>query len=261
MSKDQATFNRHKTDYEDALRRSGYINPELVYRDPPKAKKRRRRKSAIFFNAPFCLSVKTCIGKEFFKIVDRHFNQSHAYHSIFNRKTVKLSYSCMNNIGSIIRAHNAQVLEDTGLDQSEMVKTCNCTKAKKSECPLQQKCLTKNVIYKAVVTTSSDEKHYVGSTGRTFKERYAGHKYSLRHKASENSTELSKYVWKQRSKGEEPSIRWSILHKLKEPKGPQRICSICNLERMEIAAMKRGKSLNKRSELTGKCVHFRSFYF
>ena len=167
----------------------------------------------------------------------------------------------MTNIGSIIRAHNTQVLENTGLDESETAKTCNCTKAKKSQCPLQQKCLAKNVIYKAGVKTSNDEKYYVGSTGRTFKERYAGHKYSLRHKDAANSTELSKYVWKERSKGEEPTIRWSIVHKLKEPNGPQRICSICNLERMEIAAMKRSKSLNKRSELTGKCVHFRSFYF
>ena len=181
LSKDQATFNRHKTDYEDAMRRSGYKNLELVYRDPPKPKKRRRRKSAIFFNAPFCLSVKSSIGKEFLKIVDRHFNPNHPYHSIFNRKTIKLSYSCMTNIGSIIRAHNTQVLENTGLDESETAKTCNCTKAKKSQCPLQQKCLTKNVIYKAVVKTSNDEKYYVGSTGRTFKERYAASVTSTRY--------------------------------------------------------------------------------
>ena len=232
----------------------------LTFENPPKKKNRNRRKKAIFFNAPFCLSVRTRIGKEFFKIVDRHFTKSHPYYKILNRNTIKLSYSCTRNMASIIKTHNSRVLKEVEVREDKPKTLCNCVKKKKDQCPLQQKCLTENVIYQATVKTSTEEKIYVGSTGRSFKARFGEHKHTLRHQGS-SQTELSKYVWAQRAKGEEPQIQWKILHKIGKPKGHQRICTTCNLEKMEIATTERRRSLNKRSELTGKCVHFRNFYF
>ena len=262
LSKDNNIFNEHKQDYEEALRKSGYKDHSLMFTDPSsKPKNRRRRKNAIFFNAPFCKSVKTKIGKEFFTIVDHHFSSSHPYHAIFNRSTIKLSYSCMDNIGSIIKAHNSHVLRENNQNGTAVTKTCSCPKTRKSQCPLQQQCLADNIIYKATVTTPSGVKEYIGSTGRTFKERFSEHTHALRHRNSQRSTTLSKHVWKARDAGETPEIKWAIVHKMPKPRGPQRICTICNLERMEIASADRRRSLNMRSELTGKCVHFRSFYF
>ena len=261
LSENEATFNRHKTEYEDALRRSGYKGLSLNFEHLPKTRKRCRRKKAIFFNAPFCLSVRTRIAKEFFKIVDRHFTKTHPYYAILNRSTIKLSYSCTMNMASIIKAHNSRILQNAEAQEDKPKRSCNCVRRNKDLCPLQQKCLTENVIYEATVKTSSEEKVYVGSTGRSFKERYGEHKHALRHQGSSQSTELSKYVWAQRAKGEDPTIQWKLLHTIGKPRGPQRVCTTCNLEKMEIAATERRRSLNKRSELTGKCVHFRNFYF
>jgi hypothetical protein len=264
LSKDKTTFDRHKTDYEDALKRSGYKSYHLSYAAPddqPKPRNRRRRKKAIFFNAPFCLSVKTKIGKEFFRIVDRHFTKAHPYYSIFNRNTVKLSYSCMANMATIIKSHNSHVLGASKADKDEHQKLCNCPKTKRDQCPLQQQCLAKNIIYKATVRTSTEEKDYIGSTGRSFKQRFSEHKHALKHRGSQQSTTLSRFVWKARDEGEDPTITWSLVHSIPTPGGPQRICTTCNLERMAIATADHRRSLNKRSELTGKCVHFRSFYF
>ena len=114
---------------------------------------------------------------------------------------------------------------------------------------------------KATVRTSTEEKEYIGSTGRSFRQRFSEHKHALKHRSSQQSTTLSKFVWTARDKGEDPKISWSLVHSIPTPRGPQRICSTCNLERMEIAAADQRRSLNKRSELTGKCVHFRSSYF
>ena len=192
-------------------------------------------------------------------MVGVHFGKDHPYYCIFNRKTIKLSYSGMTNMENQIKSHNAKVLEKSSPPDQTTLRKCNCRN--KDECPLDGKCLTTNVIYEAKVKTSNEEKVYIGSTGRSFKDRYNGHKYTLRHKTAEHSTELSKYVWQKRAKGESPKITWRILHSLREPRKPQRICATCNLERIEIAAAKRNRALNKKSEMTGKCIHFARFYF
>jgi hypothetical protein len=58
--------------------------------------------------------------------------------------------------------------------------------------------MTSNIIYKATDTTNNtnDTKHYIGLTETTFKERYANHTSSFRHKKDSNKTELSKHIWK-----------------------------------------------------------------
>ena len=263
LSKTEEIFDAAKVDYEEELERCGYKNPQLKYiaaYNNAKPRNRRRRKKAIYFNAPFCRSVKTKIGKEFFRIVDRHFTEHHPYHRIFNRKTIKLSYSCMSNVKATIQSHNARLLRKS-ITPNKPQKTCNCRR--KDSCPLNGNCLVEGVIYMATVkTTDGAERDYIGSTGCTFKKRYGGHKYSFAHKKHHQSTELSKYVWKAKEKGVDPQISWKVLHKTRRPKDkPQRVCLLCNLERMEIAEAKREKVLNKRSELTGACVHYRSCYF
>ena len=64
----------------------------------------------IWFNPPYSKHVKTNIGKIFMKLISKHFPKQHKYYKIFNKNTVKLSYSCMPNMLSIITKHNKTFL-------------------------------------------------------------------------------------------------------------------------------------------------------
>ena len=43
------------------------------------------------------------IAKMFLKLVDKHFPCTHQLHKIFNRNTIKISYSCMSNVQQLIK--------------------------------------------------------------------------------------------------------------------------------------------------------------
>ena len=61
-------------------------------------------------------------------------------------------------------------------------KTCNCINSEKCP-PLQQKCLTNNIMYKATITSNQDNyqhKIYYGITETKFKQRFANHIKSFR---------------------------------------------------------------------------------
>ena len=57
--------------------------------------------------------VKTNIGKIFLKLVDKHFPKSNKLHKIFNRNTLKVSYSCTENMAQIIKKHNKKITNTT----------------------------------------------------------------------------------------------------------------------------------------------------
>ena len=42
----------------------------------------------------FCKLASKNVGKYFLKLIDKHFKQDNILHKIFNRKTLKISYSC-----------------------------------------------------------------------------------------------------------------------------------------------------------------------
>ena len=50
--------------------------------------------------------VSKLVGKQFFKIVNKHFPENNTLHKIFNKNTLKISYSCMKNMSDIISSHN-----------------------------------------------------------------------------------------------------------------------------------------------------------
>ena len=123
--------------------------------------------------------------------MDKHFPKHHRYHKLFNRNNVKCSYSCMNNIASIISSHNANVLAPAPEQAS---RTCNCRQPQ--NCPLNGHCLTECVVYRASVSASNKPaRHYYGLTEGPFKTRYNGHTRSFRSESYRRETELSKYVW------------------------------------------------------------------
>ena len=136
----------------------------------------------------------------------KHFPKTNKLCKIFNNNTVKISYSCMRNMGSIISAHNQRWLTPNNSSFG-----CNCRN--KSNCPLEEKCLTPKVIYQADVTNDVDDeyKFYYGLTETSFKERFRNHTKSFNHRQYQNETELSKYIWTLKHQNKTPTIKWEII--------------------------------------------------
>ena len=95
----------------------------------------------------------------------------------------------MSNVKSIITKHNAHI---TRKNKAQDKSTVNCSCSKNAICSLQKQCLTKDILYKATVTTSKPNTimNYIGMTSTTFKDRLANHNYTFEHKEHSNKTEL-----------------------------------------------------------------------
>ena len=115
----------------------------------------------------------------------------------------------MPNVKSIINKHNKTVLDrPTNTNK----KACNCIN--KEKCPLQEKCLTNNIMYKATLASNQDtyqNKIYYGITETKFKQRYANHIKSFRHRKHQSETELSNELWRIKNNNYTPNIVWGIL--------------------------------------------------
>ena len=163
----------------------------------------------------------------------------------------------MPNASSIIKASNKTILARAN-DSRPDTKMCSCTN--KTSCPLQGKCLTRNVIYEARVSSGNRTMTYIGSTGNDFKSRYYTHKRSFNHKGS-NETELSKFIWSLKDGNKSFEVNWRILRKIKGGgTSVRKVCTTCNLEKIEIARADKRTLLNSRSELNNSCPHFRRLY-
>jgi hypothetical protein len=108
--------------------------------------------------------------QSFLKIIDEEFPADHPLHKIFNRNTVKISYSCMPNIKQTIDmdGHNKSTLSTTSTTNSLDMWSCP-SKNNKELCPLSNKCITESVVYQATVTikdktTNRPPQTYVGLT-------------------------------------------------------------------------------------------------
>ena len=96
--------------------------------------KHKRKWCIIWFNPPYSKNVKTNIGKTFQLLLSKHFSKVHQMHKIFNKNNVKISYSCMSNISSILSTHNKNIL-----NPKQTSFGCNCRN--KDNCPLDCECL------------------------------------------------------------------------------------------------------------------------
>ena len=112
--------------YKDDLKESGF-SEALNYIAPTTNKEQKNRKrKIIWFNPPFSKSVKSNIGRIFLRLLSKHFPRNHTMHKIFNRNTVKISYSCLKNISSIISSHNrnnTHLMVSVKLHQSHIEQT------------------------------------------------------------------------------------------------------------------------------------------
>ena len=96
-------------------------------------------------------------------------------------------------MGSIITPHNKQVLNRLSSADTE-TSLSNCSNNR--DCPLEGKCRTKCVIYKASICTPNDKTmSYYGCCETDFKARYYNHKQSFKTSSKRHQTKLSRLVW------------------------------------------------------------------
>ena len=233
--------------YQEALQKAGH-KYSLKFQppsDPPMApRKRNRKRKETFFTPPYSKTIKTNVGKEFFTIVDSCFPPENPLSKIFNRHTVKFSYSCMPNIGRLITGHNKKILKDEELTGNK----CNCRVP--GNCPLENNCLLDNVIYQATVKRLDTQKEdtYIGLTSKSFKERWNNHKTSFRLQSHKNESKLSVHIWDLKSKGVGFEPSWRIMAKTNSYSPTSKKCWLCIKEKHFKLFEPRLASLNMRHE-------------
>ena len=260
LSSDKASFDQAAPPYQKALDENGY-HYTLHYEPSTTAKrKNRQRNNILWYNPPFSKNVSTNIGHKFLSLIDKHFPKDHKLRKIFNRNTIKISYSCMNNTKQIIDNHNKRILNppihtDESANNATSSKTCNCRQ--KNTCPLNGNCLQSSVIYQAIVKRKDNNtfETYIGLTENDFKTRYRNHTASFRHAKHRNSTELSKHIWSLKDKGIDHFITWRIISSSSTYNSSSKRCNLCLKEKFFIICRPDLSSLNKRNELVSSCRH------
>ena len=254
LSCDAEAFHKASPVYEEALRKSEYP-ASLTYQENCKHSCRNRKRKIIWFNPRFSDHVATNVGKEFLRLISKHFPPNHRLHKIINRNNVKISYCCMPNVKSIISSHNRKLL-DSNINHTT-TPPCNCRK--KNECPLDGRCRINSIVYDATTSVGNIIKHYYGCTEKEFKTRYYNHKNSFKDSKRRHATALSNAFWTAKYQGNPPNITWNVHCQVTPYQCGMKQCQLCLEEKLTIAKADKNITLNKRSELIGKCRHKAKF--
>ena len=262
ISCDETEFNKVRDTYQKALSDSGH-SETLKFESPQesmsKNSNRKRRRNVIWFNPPFNKNLETNLGHKFLNLLAKHFPKSHRYHKLFNKNSVKLSYSCTPNVSMLIKKFNRKKLakahEQAEISVPGQLK-CNCRN--KQTCPLDGNCLIQSLVYEAELSTPQDRFHYIGLTEGTFKDRWYKHKTSFNRERYTYSTELSKKIGELKEKNIDYNVRWRIAKKASAYSGG-RTCDLCLTEKHLILTSKSKNLLNSRNELISKCRHTNKF--
>ena len=153
----------------------------------------------------------TNVAKTFLTLIDKHFPKKKRLSKIFNRNTIKVSYSCLPNVKQTNSNNNHRLLQLHRMKESTQdSKLCNCLQ--NNSCSLDGKCLTKCAVYKAKVTetTSNNQETYIGLTENEFMTRFNLHKSSFKLEHKRTSTTLSEHVWKLKNKNINFNIKWEV---------------------------------------------------
>ena len=106
----------------------------------------------------------------------------------------------MPNMAKVLSSHNRKIMEEQKFPVTNVStaaeRKCSCRST--VNCPLSGKCLSKNIVYQAIVTTRVNgidkEFKYVGLTSTSFKDRLANHKADAMHIGKRKNTSLSEFV-------------------------------------------------------------------
>ena len=153
--------------YIDALKNSGFKEefryleeniPSDINKENNKYDHKNRKRKIIWFNPTFCKLASINVGKYFFKLIDKHFKHDNILHKIFNRKMLKINYSCMKNISQIISNHNKEIIKEfqnqTNNNNNSKQNECNCKS--RNDCPMNGLCNLNNVVYQGIIYPKED---------------------------------------------------------------------------------------------------------
>ena len=272
LSSNEDVFKSSTKLHQEALNAAGHKHKlkfeKVDLNEMNQGKKKKKRQRRIhWFNPPYDMNVATKIGKKFFHILDTTIPPGHPLHKIFNRHTVKLSYSTMPNMLKRISVHNSRVskaalaLEDVTLVSDDHVPDhCNCN-GRMGPCPLDGDCQKeRSCIYSCKVTredTGSVET-YTGLASGTFKSRFYGHNRQMNNRATGTNgkgTKLSQHVWDLKDANIPFNTKWSILAKASSFNPITGKCRLCLKEVYYILFKPETASLNSRIEAFGYCQH------
>ena len=171
---------------------------------PTKDKSKQRSRNIIWFNSPYNKCISSNIGRDFLNLISKHFPINYPQAKIFNKNNIKVSYSCTNNMSQIIK----NTTKKSHLPTVHHTPPTNAIVGSKSTCSLPNKCLYRNIIYKATVKTNNSVKHYIGATEGTIKHH---HNLFFKYKNYASNTFLSSYIWQLKDTNISPTITWEIL--------------------------------------------------
>ena len=143
ISCDKSEFQKAISMYEQALQASGHHQKLQFQQEHANQRKRTRKRNITWFNPPYNDLVSTNVGKRFFYLLEKHFPPLHRLHKIFNRNTIKLSYSCTTNMAGILSSHNKKILSEKR-DKPDPF-SFNC---RKTPCPMSGRCREKSITRK-----------------------------------------------------------------------------------------------------------------
>ena len=90
-------------------------------------KNKTRKRNITWFNPPFNINVATNVAKTFLSLIHKHFSKDKKFSKIFNRNTIKVSYSCLPNVKQTIFNNNHRLLQLHRMKESTQdSKLCNC---------------------------------------------------------------------------------------------------------------------------------------
>ena len=132
---------------------------------------------------------------------------------------------------------------------------CNCRS--KTNCPLDNKCLTPKIVYQANARndTNDEKKFYLGFSETPFKECFRNHKNEFTHKKYRNSTEFLKCKWQLKDANIIPIVTWKKVAKVFSDT-KLNFCKLCLTEKLFIInALSDNQLINNESEFINTCCY------
>ena len=279
ISSNKKCFDEEKCDYQNAIKESGYSNiltyekglekstvknihgkRKNIFYQHNQDKNINSKRNIVWFTPPFNIFCSTNVGEIFRRLIEKHFSRNKMLGKLFNKNTLKISYSCLPNIKAKIGSHN-KVLIYKSFEKDIVSTKCNCQKS--IECPLNGQCVVSSVIYKAEILEEGEKEGnghiYVGLAGGAFKLRLANHLQSFKNESKQKQSKLSEYIWGLKNRNIESfEIKWSIIANESGFNRKSRRCQLCIREKVEILRMvkiKPNKLINKRDEIFRRCLH------
>ena len=276
-SSSEAMFDAAKGPYQEALKRSGHTHtlsydPEVAGGATPRRRRRRKKNNIIWFNPPWCNSVTTDVGRKFLNLVDLCFPPSNPLSKIFNRKTIKISYSTMPSLGRILAGHNAKVITSKiPVVPKRPWGNCSCPRRTRDagECPLGGECLAECIVYRAEVKVKvprgvvevedAPGKTYLGLVEPEWKLRQGNHKQDFKTASRRDATCLSTHIWSLKDKGlvedKDFTINWALVARAKAYSPTSDSCRLCLKEKSLMILKPEWALLNSRDEFFNHCRH------